>query len=108
MASMIHTPTFSNALVLATPTGILFGQIRELQNIQIRTVSSMLHPCPFFVLMFLPQIPFGLENPKKFAHHAGIGVFGVGCTRTVRLTPALSDSFTSTFKILDESTFEGQ
>lgn len=105
---MIHTPIFSNALVLATPTGILFGRIRELQNIQIRTVSFMLHPCPSFVPMFLLQIPFGLDNPKKIAHHAGIGVFGVGCTRATRPTSAGPDSFTSTFKILDESTFEGE
>ncbi|KDQ09897.1 hypothetical protein BOTBODRAFT_147991 [Botryobasidium botryosum FD-172 SS1] len=87
-ASALHVAAFPDALIFATTTGVLIGRVRELQNIQIHTT------------------PFGLDNPRRIAHHNGAGAFGVGCVRTELPSSSESESFSSSFKILNETTFQ--
>ncbi|TFK40691.1 CPSF A subunit region-domain-containing protein [Crucibulum laeve] len=83
----LNTPTFSTSLVLATSSGLTIGRVRELDKMHVRS------------------IPFGLDNPRKIAYEPTLKVFIVACTRTEPGRIGDIESVTSSFRLLDDSTF---
>ncbi|KAF8967077.1 CPSF A subunit region-domain-containing protein [Flammula alnicola] len=84
-ASRLNTRTFTSALILATPTGLSIGSVKNLNKMHIRSAF------------------FGLDNPRKITYQPLLKAFGVACTR---IEPARIGSFefpTSSFHLVDDS-----
>jgi DNA damage-binding protein 1 len=54
------------------------------------------------------QIPLGLDNPIQVAYHPEIKAFGVGCLREEPPDTVGAISITSSFKLIDALTYEGE
>lgn len=85
--SPLNTSIFKSSLVLGTPTGLFIGRVKDLDKMHIRSVS------------------LGLDNPRRLVYQPNLKVFGVACTRTVPGRIGGLESSTSSFKLLDDTTF---
>lgn len=89
-ACTFNHSTYTNALVLASPTGIQIGKIDSLQKLHIRTIR------------------LGDEAPRRITHSTKQKAYGVIFLRE-RLERSTGDIHrSSSFKVLDESTFAGK
>ena len=53
------------------------------------------------------QVPLGLENPRRIAHHAQLRAFLVACTRSTPSRVGDAEDKISSIKVLDDTTFNG-
>ncbi|KAF8908996.1 CPSF A subunit region-domain-containing protein [Gymnopilus junonius] len=84
-ASKLNTKLFTSSLILASPTGLYIGSIKDLNKMHIRTAK------------------FGLENPRRIAHAPSLKAFGVGCTRVEPGRIGTYESLTSSFHVVDDN-----
>ncbi|KAH9480543.1 DNA damage-binding protein 1a [Psilocybe cubensis] len=85
-ASSFNTGTFGKALVLAAPTGLFIGCIKDLDKLHIRS------------------FPLGLYNPRRITHESSLKAFGVACTRTVPYRLGNIEPNESSFHLYDDTT----
>ncbi|OBZ68977.1 DNA damage-binding protein 1 [Grifola frondosa] len=84
----LSTSAFPSCLILATSSSLLIGNVRGVDKMQITT------------------IPMGLENPHRIAHHSGLKMFGVACSRTAPVRIGDFENTFSSFQLLDDSSFK--
>ncbi|EMD31691.1 hypothetical protein CERSUDRAFT_109269 [Gelatoporia subvermispora B] len=89
VGASLNTSYFRSSLVLAASSGLIIGTIRGVDKMQIRS------------------IPFGLTNPRWITYHSRLKLFGVGCNHTMPLRLGEFQGTTSSFKIVDATTFDG-
>ncbi len=53
------------------------------------------------------KIPFGLDNPRRIAYQTLLSAFGVAFLLTEPARVGGVDTMTGSFKLIDDSTFEG-
>jgi len=87
MGVQVNTPTFNNCLLLVTKSELVFGRVRGVDKMQVRT------------------IPLGLDNPRRIAYHPAANVFGVACLRVSPSRIGEADTSISTLYFLDGNTF---
>ncbi|KAE9400776.1 hypothetical protein BT96DRAFT_992689 [Gymnopus androsaceus JB14] len=76
-----------NSLILATASGITIGRVKKLDKMHIRSVS------------------LGLDNPRHIVYAPTCKLFGVSCVRTEPIRVGQDETVTSSFKLLDDSSF---
>lgn len=80
--------------------------MRGIDKMQIKTVSI---PVVLPLAGLTPaQVPFGLENPRRIAHHAQFKAFLVACTRTTPSRIGDAEDRISSLKVLDDTMFNGE
>ncbi|KAF5360619.1 hypothetical protein D9756_004828 [Leucocoprinus leucothites] len=87
-ASPLNTPSLPSSLIIAGDEGLHIGRIKDLNKLHIRS------------------IPFGLDNPRKIAHQPLLKAFGVAFTRTEPARIGDEESISSSFKLIDDTSFE--
>ncbi|KIM43302.1 hypothetical protein M413DRAFT_444121 [Hebeloma cylindrosporum] len=81
----LNTRLFPSSIILATPTGLSIGSVRNLNKIHIRST-------------FL-----GLDNPRQITHEPLLKAFGVACSRTEPTRVESLEIFGSSFYLLDDT-----
>ncbi|KAH9942902.1 CPSF A subunit region-domain-containing protein [Amylocystis lapponica] len=84
----LNTSHFPSCLVLATPSALIIGGVRGVDKMQIRS------------------IPMGLDSPRRITHHPTLKMFGVTSNRTTPPRVGDFEPTISSFKVLDDSTFD--
>lgn len=74
----------------------------------IRSVSVILNINHRVCLRLYRKIPFGLDNPRRLVHQPLLNAFGVAFLLTEPARVGGVESSTSSFKLIDDSTFEGK
>ncbi|KAF4605198.1 hypothetical protein EYR40_003981 [Pleurotus pulmonarius] len=87
-AARFNTTDYKFCLILATPSGLVIGNVKDLNKLHVRSV------------------PLGLDIPRKVVHDPTAKVFGVLCSRTPPVRIGEAEIPTGSFKLLDEVTFE--
>ncbi|CED84730.1 Damage-specific DNA binding complex, subunit DDB1 [Phaffia rhodozyma] len=87
-STFIGTFSGTNSMLLATPTGVLFGKIDGTKRQNLQT------------------IPFGTDNPYRIVYHPNIRAYGVAFIKTVLDRTKGQETMSSSFKVLDKDTFE--
>ncbi|KAF8650163.1 hypothetical protein AX16_005397 [Volvariella volvacea WC 439] len=87
-AAPLNTTAFPSALLLATPMGLHIGRVKDVDKLHIRS------------------IPFGLDNPRRIVHEPSSKTFGVACTRMEPGRIGDPELPSSSFKLLDDTTFK--
>ncbi|KAF9485871.1 hypothetical protein BDN70DRAFT_870784 [Pholiota conissans] len=82
----LNSRTFTSALVLATPTGLSIGTVKNLNKMHIRSTF------------------FGLDNPRKIIHEPLLKAFGVACWRIEPTRIGTFEPARSTFYLIDDNT----
>ncbi|VDB85583.1 unnamed protein product [Peniophora sp. CBMAI 1063] len=87
---------WESSILLSTKNNLVVGQVNGVNRMQIRT------------------IPFGTNNPVCITHDPESHTFGVGCIRSDPIplhtsvpTPSAHSDSISTFRVLDDTSFEG-
>ncbi|KAG8793975.1 hypothetical protein FRC16_010750 [Serendipita sp. 398] len=83
-----NTPRFSNTLMFKLPSSLLLARIGKLEKIKIDSVS------------------LGYDVPVSIAYHSETHAFALGCVRREPSRDEAYDATTSSFKLLDATTFE--
>ncbi|KAF8606903.1 hypothetical protein BDV93DRAFT_520522 [Ceratobasidium sp. AG-I] len=82
--SSLDAPGTGRSVVYATATGLVFGQIEQLDKLNINSFN------------------LGSDSPLRLAHHSGLSIYAVGCMRTA--SEASNDKYSVRF--MDDSTFK--
>lgn len=86
----LSTPVYTDALVLCTPDTLQIGRIDSLQKLHVRTLR------------------LGEEAPRRICHSESLKAFGVIFLKETPNRGTGEFDRHSTFKILDDTTFEGR
>ena len=100
-AARLITNSFASSLIVASPTGLLIGQVRQLDRMHIRSVCQQgifVDVCSFHF-----QAPFGLDNPRRIVHEASLKAFGVVCTRNEPTRVGDYEPSKSSFQLIDHN-----
>ncbi|KDQ62210.1 hypothetical protein JAAARDRAFT_121297 [Jaapia argillacea MUCL 33604] len=87
-ASSLNTRSFSSCLLLATTTTLVIGNVGHLDRMHIRSIGS------------------SSDSPRRITHNPAVKMFGVAYIRTQPLRVGDSDTPVSSFRILDDTTFD--
>ncbi|KAI0269851.1 CPSF A subunit region-domain-containing protein [Gloeopeniophorella convolvens] len=87
-SARINTSTWTSSLLLATPSGLVVGSVRDIDKMHIRTV------------------PLGLDNPRRLVYDERLRAFAVACVRNDPGRVGDIESSTSSLKLLDDKTFD--
>ncbi|THH20561.1 hypothetical protein EW146_g835 [Bondarzewia mesenterica] len=87
-ASRLFTPWWQSCMIMATLSGLSIGSIHDLDKMHIRTM------------------PLGLDSPRRLAYSPSLKAFGVGCVRTEPGRIGDVELASSSFKVLDDTSFE--
>lgn len=87
VGTSLNTAGFPSCQILATPSGLVIGQIRGVNKMQIRS------------------IPMGCEGPRRIAYHPGLNVFGVSLVKSAPARVGEAELQESTFRVMDGITF---
>ncbi|KAF9496184.1 hypothetical protein BDN71DRAFT_1415949 [Pleurotus eryngii] len=87
-AARFNTPDYRSSLILANPSGLVIGNVKDLNKLHVRSV------------------PLGSDIPRKVVHDATAKAFGVICSRTPPVRIGEVEIPSGSFKLLDEVTFE--
>ncbi|KAK7464711.1 hypothetical protein VKT23_005917 [Stygiomarasmius scandens] len=79
---------YTSSLILANSSGIFIGKVKNLDKMHIRSTS------------------LGLDSPRKIVYDPSIRAFGVACIRTKPSRIGTDQKVTSTFRLLDDTTFK--
>ncbi|KZP01372.1 hypothetical protein CALVIDRAFT_493016 [Calocera viscosa TUFC12733] len=86
--SILHCTQFPSSFIFASASNLLIGRVQEAQKIDIRT------------------IPLGLDTPVRLSYHKGLRAYGVVCQRKELNRDTDRETYSSTFKLFDDITFE--
>ncbi|KAF7365431.1 CPSF-A domain-containing protein [Mycena venus] len=87
-AAQINHEKFESSLLLANESALFIGQVRNVDEMHIRS------------------IPLGLDTPQRIVHEPSLKIFGVACTRRepTRIG-SVEPSPRSSFRLLDDTNF---
>jgi len=86
--SVLHSAQFPSSFIFASVSSLLIGRIQEAQKIDVRT------------------IPLGLDTPVRLSYHSGLRAYGVVCQRKEINRDSDRETYSSSFKLFDDITFE--
>ncbi|THV04459.1 hypothetical protein K435DRAFT_649225 [Dendrothele bispora CBS 962.96] len=86
-AQRLNSKHYPSSLLLANPSGLFIGKVKQLDKMHIRSTS------------------LGLDSPRKIAYDPTVKAFGIVCVRTEPSRIGLDQKVTSSFRLLDDTTF---